>query len=179
MPRTEARLLFDVQDTKDIVVGLDIIHVRAGALLVGVDDDFAPVFRDSAFGARGGSAWRRCAARGDGCCSVGFLRRGGGCRQRCMESRLGLKVWLWLEGPDIDDRAGDSLATAYRTANRHDVSIRLPLTQTCVDKWIPRPLFHASRIPDPADWLVEHGSALRSHTPLDKGLLRGDVRTRA
>lgn len=51
-PETETKLLFNIQDTEDIVIGFGIgVHVGAGTLLIRVDNDFAPVFRNSAFGA--------------------------------------------------------------------------------------------------------------------------------
>lgn len=100
-------ILGDVENPKNIMAGFGIrFDIGTRSFLVRVHDNFTPVFRDGAWRARGGTAWRWCMVRRyHRCCCIGPLWWDGRCRDRGVESCLGSKVWLWLDGPDIDDRA--------------------------------------------------------------------------
>lgn len=95
----------NLQHTKDITACLVGLHVGPGALLVRVHDHLAPVFRHCAAG--GGTAGLGRVV-GHGELGVSFFWRCG-CRGGFgrLEGCLGLEVWLWLEGPDVDDGAVD------------------------------------------------------------------------
>ena len=94
-------VLVHFQDPKNVTgtIGLSL-DIRARSL--GIHDNFAPMFRNSAIG-----SWATCMWAVVRCdCEMRFVRVGWRwSRGRGMKSCLRLKMRLWLEGPDIDDGA--------------------------------------------------------------------------